>query len=192
MPITLSETRLGILMQACLRGAPAGPLRLFAYGSLIWQRDFPHVEAVACRVPGFDRRYCLWDETNRGTPAAPSLTLGLVPGTGCGGVAFTLPDAAALWPAWKQEMQPGGYTAIWVALPGLGPALSFLADPTHRLHAGERADALQLIAEGHGANGSARDYLEKTRSALRREGVPDEGMEALSRRLPVEASQAAA
>lgn len=180
-PDLIPEPRLRALMLACLRGAPAGPLRLFAYGSLIWERGFPHLDAQPCRLRGYDRRYGLWDESNRGTAAAPSLTLGLEPGIGCGGVAFTLPDAEALWPAWKQEMRPGAYTAIWVALPGLGPALTFVADRTHRLYAGTRLDQAQLIALGHGEKGSAVEYLDRTAGALRETGQPDAALEALRR-----------
>ena len=166
-------------MQACLRAAPPGPLRLFAYGSLIWERGFPHVAALPSRLPGFVRRYGLWDESNRGTLAAPSLTLGLELGDGCGGVTFTLPDAEALWPAWKQEMKPGAYTAAWVSVVGVGPALTFLTDRTHRLYAGRRPDEAALIADGHGANGSAIEYLHRTAQALRREGQPDPMLDAL-------------
>jgi cation transport protein ChaC len=175
----LPEARSRALMQACLRAAPPGPLRLFAYGSLIWERGFPHVAALPSRLPGFVRRYGLWDESNRGTLAAPSLTLGLELGDGCGGVTFTLPDAEALWPAWKQEMKPGGYTAAWVSVVGVGPALTFLTDRTHRLYAGRRPDEAALIADGHGANGSAIEYLHRTAQALRREGQPDPMLDAL-------------
>jgi cation transport protein ChaC len=178
-PDLVPEARLHALMQACLRMAPPGPLRLFAYGSLIWQRDFPHLDAQPYRLPGFTRRYGLWDESNRGTLAAPSLTLGLEPGGSCGGMAFTLPDAAALWPAWQQEMRPGAYTACWVGLPGLGSALTFVSDPTHRLHAGTRPDVARLIAYGQGPNGSAVEYLERTADALRQAGEPDAALEAL-------------
>lgn len=178
-PDMIPDARLRALMEACLRGAPAGPLRLFAYGSLIWEPGFPHLDAIPCRLPGFARSYALWDESNRGTEAAPSLTLGLEAGEGCGGTVFTLPDVEALWPAWKQEMRPGAYTAAWVSLPPIGWALTFLTDRTHRLHAGHRADEATLIARGQGANGTAVEYLDRTASALRRDGQADAMLERL-------------
>lgn len=155
--------------------APPGPLRLFAYGALIWQRNLRYGSAVAATLPGHQPRYAVWDETNRGTMEAPSLTLGLMPGGQAHGLAFTVGDAEDLWPAWRQEMQPGHYLPAWLPLAEGGAALTFLADPGSRLFAGElpEAEILALLARSEGPEGTARDYLSRTAGALRRMGRPD-------------------
>jgi len=57
---------------------------VFAYGALLWEREYDCDEEQAGTVYGMARygmarRYCLRDTCNRGTPGRPSLTLGLEP-----------------------------------------------------------------------------------------------------------------
>lgn len=172
-------------LAATLRNAPPGPLRLFAYGALIWQRNLRHAAAGAATLPGHHPAYAVRDETSRGTPGAPGLTLGLVPGGAAQGIAFTLRDADDLWPAWKQEMAPGHYLPAWLPLEDGAVALSFLADPASRLYAGPLPDAaiLAVLARAEGPQGTARDYLARTAAALRQMGRPDPMLDRLDRSL---------
>lgn len=180
-------------MEAALVARPPGRLWVFAYGSLMWDRDaVPHDRAETGTLRGFARRYCLRDENDRGVPEAPSLTLGIepAPGEACGGVLFRLPGAGeedALWKVWQHEMPCGFYIAQWVDV-AAGPdgaerrrALTFVADPGHPLYAGRVPDAAvaDALAAGVGPSGTAAAYLLDTAEALRREGTPDPSLDRL-------------
>lgn len=181
-------------MRATLAARPPGRLWVFAYGALMWQRDAaPHDHASAGRLRGFARRYCLRDERDRGTPEAPSLTLGIepAPGEACDGALFRLPglgeEEEALWKIWKHEMPSGFYTAQWVDVAGPDAegerrrALTFVADPGHGLYAGRlpEAEVAGVLARGVGPQGTAAAYLLDTADALKREGTPDPLLERL-------------
>ena len=193
-PARVPDGALRDAMQAALAARPAGRLWVFAYGALMWQRgSVPHDEALGGTLRGFARRYCVRDEHDRGTPEAPSLTLGLEPSPGdaCGGVLFRLPGAVeenALWRVWQHEMPPGFYLARWVDV-AAGPdggaerrALTFVADHGHPLYVGGMPEArvADVLARGVGPQGAAATYLLKTTEALRREGMPDPMLERLA------------
>lgn len=194
-PARVPDEALRASMQAALAARPPGRLWVFAYGALMWQRGTaPHDRAAGGRLRGFARRYCLRDEHDRGTPDAPSLTLGLepAPGEDCGGVLFRLPEAGeeeALWKVWRREMPPGFYHARWEDVGGLDGeaekrrALTFVADPGHRLYAGRvpETEVAEVLARGAGPRGTAAVYLLDTAEALRREEMPDPLLERLAR-----------
>lgn len=196
-PAGVPEAQLRQGMQAALdqRQVPDG-IWVFAYGSLIWEGGFEHDAAQAGSVQGLTRRYCIWDDRNRGTTARRALTLGLERQDGaCAGVAFHLPEDGlhtALWTVWQQEMAGGYYTAEWVEVAcrqGPVTAVTFVADPRHPLHAGAVAqdDVVDILAAGIGPGGTAASYLLQTAEALRGWGIPDAYLEryeaAVARRL---------
>jgi cation transport protein ChaC len=196
IPATVPEAELRRGMQHILdQRRMADGIWMFAYGALIWQGR-AHDAARAGTVEELVRRYCIWDNRNRGTVAQPALTLGLErqPGA-CAGVAFHLAEEGvqeALWTVWKQEMSGGYYTAEWVEVATeAGPvaAVTFVADPRHPLYAGAvpEAEAVDLLAEGVGPGGTAASYLLQTADALRAWGIPDAELEryeaAVARRL---------
>ena len=195
-PARVPDRPLRDAMRAALVVRPPGRLWVFAYGSLMWDRgSIPHDLALGGHLSGFARRYCLRDENDRGTPEAPSLTLGVEAapdGEACGGVLLRLPVASeeeeeALWKAWQHEMPAGFYVARWVDV-SIGPggeaeqrALTFVADAGHRLYAGRlpEAEVADALARGVGPQGPAAAYLLDTAEALRREGMPDPMLERL-------------
>src|SRR5919199_4968557 len=73
---TLRESMDRVLAE---RPAPDEGIWVFAYGSLLWKRSFDVAEEMSGIGYGFERRYCLWDDRDRGTPERPGLTLALVP-----------------------------------------------------------------------------------------------------------------
>ncbi len=169
---------------------------VFAYGALIWTGD-ANDAARPGTVDGLVRRYCIWDNRNRGTVEQPALTLGLAetrsvcgwdrrPGA-CGGVAYHLAEDTVqdtLWTVWKQEMSGGYYTAEWVDVATeAGPvaAVTFVADPRHPLYAGAvpESEIVDLLAAGVGPGGTAASYLLQTADALRGWGIPDPDLEQL-------------
>lgn len=165
---------------------------VFAYGALMWDGSFNSDRQHPAWVRGMRRRYCIWDERNRGTPARRSLTLGLEPGPGaCPGLAMHIAAAKLdeqFWTVWQHEMPGGYYTARWVqADTDAGPidALTFVADPLHPLYAGLVPDdtVAAVLASTTGHGGTALEYLDRTAAALRAAGVPDEYLERISARV---------
>ena len=188
-PATVPEAELRRGMQGVLDGREvADGIWVFAYGALIWEDGFIYDMARAGTVDGLMRRYCIWDNRNRGTVEQPALTLGLdrQPGA-CGGIAFHLPEDTvqeALWTVWKQEMSGGYYAAEWVdAATEVGPvaAVTFVADSRHPLYAGTvpESEIVDLLAAGVGPGGAAADYLLRTADALRGWDIPDLNLERL-------------
>ncbi len=182
-PAGVPETELRRGMQAALdQRRAANGIWVFAYGSLIWEGGFAHDAARAGSVERLVRRYCIWDDRNRGTTARRALTLGLErqPGT-CAGVAFHLAEddvQEALWTVWRQEMTGGYYAAEWVEVAtqhGTITAVTFVADPQHPFYAGAvpEDDVLDILATGVGPGGTAASYLLQTAEALRAWGTPD-------------------
>ena len=165
-----------------LAEAPAGePLRLFAYGSLIWSPCFAFDEAVTATLHGHRRAFNFWTIQTRGTPELPGLGLGLEPGGSCEGVLYRIPESArgeAMEAIWAREMLSAVYSAEWLPVRtpgGAFRALCFVTNPAHEQYAG-RLDgdtAARIIARACGAKGTCRDYLAEAVRALARHGVPD-------------------
>src|SRR5579875_2329588 len=70
---------------------------VFGYGSLMWRPGFPHVDRVVGAHQGRRRAFCIYSVHHRGTPERPGLVLGLAPGAGVRGIAYSV--RAADWPA---------------------------------------------------------------------------------------------
>lgn len=83
---------------ALVAGAPAsGEIWIFAYGSLIWNPGFEHVEDRLATVHGWRRSFCIgWIRIYRGPPERPGIMLGLDRGGSCRGVVFRLPAESAV------------------------------------------------------------------------------------------------
>jgi cation transport regulator ChaC len=113
-PASVPEDQLRNSMDEALTARPPGKgAWVFAYGALLWEREFRFDAERVGTVPGLARRYCLLDESNRGTPGRKGLTLGLVPGEACLGGAIHLPGDGlreALWAVWRHEMSSGYYS----------------------------------------------------------------------------------
>src|SRR5271154_7152335 len=73
-----TDAEMAELLEAILaEHDPAQDLWVFGYGSLIWNPAFEFVEKRVGLVHGFHRRFCLWTQLGRGSPAAPGLMLAL-------------------------------------------------------------------------------------------------------------------
>ena len=70
---------------------PGADVWVFGYGSLMWNPAFDYAERQVGIVRGYHRRFCLWLEMGRGSPANPGLMLALDRGGVCRGVAFRIP-----------------------------------------------------------------------------------------------------
>ena len=83
------------------------PVWIFAYGSLMWDSDFPRCESKTALLRGYHRSFCLYSYDYRGTRSRPGLTLGLDRGGACRGIVLRLPPealAGAIDRLWAREM----------------------------------------------------------------------------------------
>lgn len=155
---------------------------VFAYGSLMWQPDFDHVEVRPARLTGYHRAMCILSNIYRGTQERPGLVLGLDRGGCCRGRAFRVAaDRAEAVRAklHEREMVTGVYLPRMVAVrlddARRVSALAFIADRRHPQYfpPGDPSRAVALIRQGVGRSGTSRDYLARTVESLAAMGVED-------------------
>lgn len=171
-----------------LAQAPA-TVRVFAYGSLMWDPCFEVAGRAPAVLGGHRRVFSVWSVHARGTPEHPGLGLALepCPGARCWGLLFTLPAGtgpAALEPLWEREMWASTYRPAWVSVAARDRrfrALTFIAERSHPQYAGRLPveDAARRIAAARGAFGECRDYLARTVATLRGHGMGDSDLEGL-------------
>jgi cation transport protein ChaC len=179
--------------RSCAAGLAAAPEGLtefwiFGYGSLMWDATFPYAQSKPARLLGWRREMCIWTALARGTPAFPGLSLGLMPGGVCEGVAYELAGSRrdqALEMIWQREMWTDIYTATWVTLEIEGrllPALTFTTNQASRQFVGDLAleDVVEHIAKAEGERGPCRDYLSNTVARMRSLGIDEPHLHALN------------
>jgi len=149
---------------------PGEDIWVFAYGSLMWNPGFPHLEVRRGRLYGYHRRFCIYSHVYRGTPERPGLVLGLDRGGSCQGLAFRVPAGEArevMDYLYARELVTAVYIPRWVnvATPvGEVRAASFVVDRGHHQYTGEldlEATA-RLIRHGVGVSGPGLEYLRNT------------------------------
>lgn len=164
---------------------------VFAYGSLLWNPCVEVAERAMARLYGFHRDFQLKLTYARGSPDAPGMMLGLVPGGSCRGVALRVVAddlEQELMMVWRREMLTGVYKPRWVDLHTDDSrhrtrAIAFVVDPTHRGFCGRLGDdaVIELLATGRGVIGSSADYLINTVEHLEASGIHDRRLCALRR-----------
>jgi len=171
-----------------LDGQTARRRWVFGYGSLMWRPGFPFAEQVHGRLDGLRRAFCIYSVHHRGTPERPGLVLGLAPGPGVRGVAFSVraTDWAKVHAYLMEREQPTetyveAYAPIALDDGRTVKALVFLSDRSHPQWAGlmplERQ--AELIAHARGRSGRNVDYLRDLVQHLQEIGEPDPTMETL-------------
>ncbi|RAU24044.1 gamma-glutamylcyclotransferase [Paramagnetospirillum kuznetsovii] len=172
--------------------AAAGqPFWVFAYGSLMWRPDFPHVEERPARLKGYRRAMCILSNHYRGTHERPGLVLGLDRGGSCLGRAFRVEDAladAVRQTLHDREMITGVYAPRFLPVTlddgRRVAAWAFLARRDHDQYVADDLDrAVALIRQGVGQAGTSRDYLACTLDALAAMGVEDKALRRLLARV---------
>ena len=158
---------------------------IFAYGSLIWDPCFAHVERRPATIRGYHRAFNIWTVLARGTPETPGLGLGLQAGSGgCRGVAYRMDPSYehdGLMALWRREMFTGIYRPHWLTVDANGKPVSaivFVVAPDHPQYAGTLARDVtaEIIARAHGERGSCRDYLSNTCRGLTDVGIDDDNL----------------
>ena len=161
---------------------PDRPLWVFAYGSLMWNPEFPHLSHQLGTICGFHRRFCIYSHHYRGTPECPGLVLGLDHGGACRGVVYAVaPEKGrdVLAYLWRREMISTVYrpTAVKVhcADGTTVSACTFVADSKHIQYCRDHSleNTIDLIRRGHGTRGPNADYLAATVAHLDELGIPD-------------------
>jgi len=161
---------------------------VFAYGSLMWKPDFPHVDVRDARLYGYHRGLCIYSHAYRGTPEKPGLVFGLDRGGSCRGKALRVaaPDIdVTIETLYAREMVTNVYHPVMgrTEIAGVGriPALTFVADTSHGQYAGglDDAETVRLIRQGHGPAGPCVEYVANTAAHLRDLGMPDRHLERL-------------
>jgi len=163
-------------------------LWVFAYGSLMWRPDFPHVEVVAARLWGYHRALCILSNHYRGTNERPGLVLGLDRGGSCLGRAFWVAPADvedARQRLIAREMIGGVYRPcdLPVRLDDgrTVSAWAFVADRDHDQYyrTTDLAAQVALVRQGVGCAGTSRDYLAETVVHLTDLGIADSALHRL-------------
>ena len=174
-----------------LASAPSpGDVWVFAYGSLIWNPEFDHVEKRMALVHGWHRSFCLgWDQWFRGSSERPGLMLALDRGGQCRGIAFRLPpDAieANLDRLVRREMLvvPHAFPPRWVKAKtdeGELRALTFAMDRKAGAYVGglPTCDVADALSCAIGPRGSMAEYLFNTVAHLEENGIHDAHLWAL-------------
>ena len=164
------------------------PVWIFAYGSLMWDPDFPRTEAKSALLRGYHRSFCLDSYDYRGTRARPGLTLGLDRGGACWGIVLRLPPEAlaeAVDRLWEREMTaPRVYDLRPLPVrtaSGTRKAYAFTVRRDHPDYAGRLSleAAARIIAGAAGRRGTCRDYLADTERHLAALGIADAPLERL-------------
>ena len=172
------------LVASLVASRPEDGFWVFAYGSLIWNPEFDHVDRRVARAHGWRRSFCLgWDYRFRGTVDEPGLMLALDRGGQCTGVAFRLPDDRLeenLHRLVRREMSmvPTAFPPRWIRLAvdsGPTTALTFAMNrASGRYISGLDDDALaDVLSRACGFRGSMAEYLHATVAGLEVLGIRD-------------------
>jgi cation transport protein ChaC len=154
---------------------------LFTYGAMLEAPPFDPVDRQIVACPGWRRAFCLSDPKLRGTPEHPGLTLGLVKGDQCVGVAWRLAAQTVrqdLGRVFAAELKLPFYRAAWLPIRspnGHAIALALVADTSGPLFEPHLSDGqiARRVAASRGPEGANADYLHEVVSALDRAGVAD-------------------
>lgn len=167
---------------------------VFAYGSLIWNPQFHFEDIQPAALRGYHRRYCLWSKWGRGTPHFPGLTLGLVSGGACRGLAYFISEGHALSELeliWRREVVTDAYEPrlVKIAIPSAAvEAVAFVANPASVAYV-RRLPEEQIVATLAGAKGELGDcaeYLFLTIAHLNRWAIRDPLLERLKSKVLAE------
>lgn len=161
-------------------------LWVFAYGSLIWNPVFEHIEQRRAVAHGWHRSFCLKLTRWRGTREVPALMLALDRGGTCVGIAYKVAGndiRNQLVKLLDRELDAIPATNIpkWINIStNEGPlkALAFIALPTGRAYAGKQplANVASVLARAAGHYGSSAQYAFNTISKLEEHGIRDRNL----------------
>lgn len=171
------------MAEKVLSGRPEGPLKIFAYGSLIWKPTFDSTGRAIARAHGWHREFSMVMRGFRASPEAPGLMMTIMSGGQCRGVSFEIEERQAedtVRALVERELPfiETGEDYRWINLDtenGRERALVFWAGPTGEGIARglPPEEAAQMIARACGWMGSNAEYLRNTVLSLEEHGIHD-------------------
>lgn len=166
--------------------APAGPLWVFAYGSLIWKPAIPTTDHCLAAAPGWHRAFALQLTRYRGSPTQPGLMMGLRRGGRCKGMIHRIADAERrplLVQLLKREIGcDEDLTGVrWINVEcesGRQRALAFWAEPEGLQDWVDLPlpEVARILARACGHVGSGAAYLYHTVAKLDELGIRDRNL----------------
>ncbi len=179
-----------------LSGRPNGPLKIFAYGSLIWKPTFESTGRAVARAHGWHREFSMIMRGFRASPDAPGLMMTIMSGGQCRGMSFEIEERQAedtVRALVERELPyiETGDDYRWITLnteTGQEKALVFWAGPTGEGIARglPPQEAAQMIARACGWMGSNAEYLRNTVLSLEEHGIHDARLWQLQRLVAAE------
>ncbi len=176
--------------------APDEPTRLFAYGSLIWKAELPHVAEQPGLARGWHRAFCLRMTRFRGTHDRPGLMMALDRGGQCRGVLYDLPPdnlGQQLDRLFRREftVKPINSMPRWLRVETAGGkvwALGFVMNRASPLYAGRLPlpEVAKVLARSCGHVGTGAEYLMNTVIHLEARGIHDSRLWQLQRLVAAE------
>lgn len=168
-----------------LASAPPGPLKLFAYGSLLWKPAGEVRGGERAVATGWHRSFCFTVKRFRGTVEKPGLMMALDRGGQCQGMVFEIAEPVAdnLEALLRREMTilPAVNVPRWLQVrTSAGPcrALGFVVDPANPRYAGklDKQAIAATLASAVGHWGSGAQYLFETIRHLDACGIRDRNL----------------
>lgn len=164
----------------------AGPLWVFAYGSLMWDPGFAFDQCAPAVLKGYRRAFCVLSKAHRGTPERPGLVLGLAPGGTCRGIVYRVSGGreaeAQAYLFERERRRYEVYREVVLRVRHRGGAVAaqtYVADPAARDFVADLAEdeIARRILAAHGERGPNFDYLERTIGQLRTLAIHEPGLE---------------
>ncbi|QPC91794.1 gamma-glutamylcyclotransferase [Mesorhizobium sp. INR15] len=168
-----------------LAGAPPGPLKLFAYGSLLWKPVGELKGGERAVATGWHRSFCFSVKRFRGTEEQPGLMMALDRGGQCQGMVFDIAEPVEdnLEALLRREMTilPAVNVPRWLQVrtaDGVSRALGFVVDPVNPRYVGkmDKQAIAATLAKAVGHWGSGAEYLFETIRHLEACGIRDRNL----------------
>ena len=176
------------MLGAALSAHRGSDLWVFAYGSLMWDPAIYFEEVRHAHADGFQRRFILWVEGGRGTPARPCVMAALDKRQGgCHGLVFRIAAEKLeqeLGQIWRRERIAPAYSDEMIAVEtAAGPvtALAFVADCTAEQIRPEltREEQVEALATASGVLGTNLEYIDNLKEHFDALGIVDDEVDQL-------------
>lgn len=159
------------------------PCWLFAYGSLIWKPEVPHVAEKRGTARGWHRSFCFRIHRFRATRAAPGLMMALDRGGQCSGMLYQLPGEdlpAQVDKLFRREftVKPPNCQPRWITVTtedGPVRAIAFVMNRQAKAYTGKLTpdEVADIVSRSCGHWGTCAEYLYNTVAHLEAKGIHD-------------------